>query len=35
MTADFAGSASVSFDGVKQSIVTERAEGVLVDLEAS
>jgi len=32
MTAHFAGSASVSFDGLKKSIVTDHAEGVFVDL---
>ncbi|MEL6963034.1 MAG: iron-containing alcohol dehydrogenase [Pseudomonadota bacterium] len=33
MTAHFAGSASVSFDGMKQSIPAAHAEGVFVDLE--
>ncbi|MGI9420603.1 MAG: iron-containing alcohol dehydrogenase [Geminicoccaceae bacterium] len=33
MTAHFAGSASVSVDGLKQSIVTDHARGVFVDLE--
>ena len=33
MTAHFAGSASVSFDGLKTSIVTEHARGVFVDLD--
>lgn len=33
MTAHFAGSASVSLDGMKQSIPAEHAEGVFVDLE--
>jgi glycerol-1-phosphate dehydrogenase [NAD(P)+] len=32
MTAHFAGSASVSFDGLKQSIVTDHAVGVFADL---
>ncbi|MGH1481951.1 MAG: iron-containing alcohol dehydrogenase [Geminicoccales bacterium] len=33
MTAHFAGSASVSFDGLKKSIVTDHAVGVFVDLD--
>jgi len=33
MTAHFAGSASVSVEGLKKSIVTEHAEGVFVDLK--
>lgn len=33
MTAHFAGSASVSVDGLKASIVTEHADGVFVDLQ--
>lgn len=33
MTAHFAGSASVSFDGMKRSIPASHAEGVFVDLE--
>ena len=33
MTAHFAGSASVSFDGLKKSLVTDHAEGVFVDLD--